>query len=458
MTVMTLRRMGTHTWRALATVGAALAIAACSRETLLEVETPDQITPEQANSPAGANALRVAAIGNFATFYGGDVLGSFHGLTITSGLLTDEIESARGGTEHVDSRAQIESVQPLNSTWAFVGQAHTQLIRAIKAVDEFAPEGAASEQATKATQIAQLYALRGMLYVLVGEAYCNGVPLGNADDLAPKTTSYTNVDLFTGALALFDTALATAGTTTSDTPIRNLIAVGRGRALVDLNRYTDAATAVATVPTNFVYNVTYSLTSIVNAVYDWMFATLNYAPADREGGNGLPFVTARDPRVPVVRDAAGNATRRNGQDGLPHYVQSVFSRGDQSIPLATGIEARMIEAEAALKAGNSGTYLTKLNDARANGGVAGLAPLPDPGSDALRLDLLFRERAFWFWGTSHRIGDLRRLVRQYNRAPETVWPTGPYFKGGAFGTEQVLVPSQAERNNPEYTGCADMNP
>ena len=57
--------------------------------------------------------------------------------------------------------------------------------------------------------------------------------------------------------------------------------------------------------------------------------------------------------------------------------------------------------------------------------------------------------------TSHRVGDLRRLVRQYNRAPNTVWPTGNYFKGGVYGTDQNLPPSQAERNNPDYKGCAD---
>jgi hypothetical protein len=446
--------MGAGARRALG-IGAAIAMIACSRDTLLEVETPDQITPGQANSPAGAAALRVAAIGNFATFYAG---GSFHGLAITSGLLSDEIESARGGTEHVDSRALNESVQPLNNTWSFVGQAHTQLIRAIKAVDEFAPSGSATEAATKATQLAQMYALRGMLYVLVGESYCNGVPLGNADDLAPATTIYTNEELFTAALTLFDSAATIAGNTTADQPIRNLIAVGRGRALVDLNRHADAATAVAAVPTNFVYNVAYSTTSIVNSIYNWMFGTLNYAPADREGGNGPDYVSARDPRVTVVRDAAGNATRRNGQDGLPHYVQNVYARGDAPVPLATGAEARLIEAEAALKAGNAATYLTKVNDARANGAVTGLAPLTDPGSATARLDQLFRERAFWFWGQAHRVGDLRRLVRQYNRSAETVWPTGPYFKGGAYGTDQNLVPSQAERNNPDYTGCADRNP
>lgn len=455
---MIIHGMGTRARRTLAVIGVAVGMAACSRDTLLEVETPDQITPDQANSPAGAAALRVAAIGNFATFYAGDVGGSFHGLAITSGLLADEIESARGGTEHVDSRALNEAVQPLNNTWSFVGQAHTQLIRAIKALDEFAPEGTAAEAATKATQIAQLYALRGMLYVLVGESYCNGMPLGNANDLDPATTLYTNAELFEAALTLFDSAAAIAGNTTADQPIRNLIAVGRGRALVDLDRYADAAAEVAAVPTDFSYDVTYSATSIVNSLYNWMFGTLNYAPADREGGNGLDFVSAQDPRVTVVRDAAGNATRRNGQDGLPHYVQSVFTRGEQPIPLATGVEARLIEAEAALEAGNSAAYLEKLNDARANAGVAGLDPLSDPGTEAARLDQLFRERGFWFWGTAHRVGDLRRLVRQYGRAPESVWPTGPYFKGGAYGDEQNLVPSQAERNNPDYTGCANRDP
>src|SRR5688500_20209345 len=84
------------------------AVAGCSTSELLDVETPDQITPEQAGSAVGAAALRASAIGNFAAFYGGDYAGSFHGITITSGMLTDEIESARGGTEHLDSRARSE--------------------------------------------------------------------------------------------------------------------------------------------------------------------------------------------------------------------------------------------------------------------------------------------------------------------------------------------------------------
>jgi hypothetical protein len=96
-----------------------------------------------------------------------------------------------------------------------------------------------------------------------------------------------------------------------------------------------------------------------------------------------------------------------------------------------------------------------LNAARAT--MTALAPLTDPGSAAARVDLLFRERAFWMYFTAHRVGDLRRLVRQYSRPSESVWPTGNYFKGGVYGTDMNLPPSQAERNNSAYAGCADRN-
>jgi hypothetical protein len=427
-------------------------VAACSTSDMLSVETPDQITPDKAGSAVGAAALRASAIGNFAAFYGGDYGGSFHGVSITSGMLTDEIESARGGTEHLDSRAQNEGVQPLSTTWAFVGQSTTQTIRAIKALKEFAPEGTATEKATKATQVGHLYALQGFAYAIIAENYCSGVPIANADDLNPKTDLLTTAQMYARALAYFDTAATTLGTTTADQPFRNAVAVGRARVLVDLARYDEAATAVASVPTSFSLQVSYSATSVVNAIYDWMNGTLNYAPADKEGINGMDYISARDPRVTVIRNAAGAPTPRAGQDGAIHFTQTVFPAANSPMPLATGVEARMIEAEAALKKNDATTYLAKLNDARTT--VSGLTPLTDPGAGTPRENLLFRERAFWFWGTAHRLGDLRRLVKDYKRGAETVYPTGPYFKGGAYGTDLVLIPAQAEKNNPDFKGCS----
>ena len=70
----------------LAALALALSLAACSTSEMLEVQTPDQITPDKAASAVGAAALRASAIGNFAAFYGGDYGGSFHGVNITSGM------------------------------------------------------------------------------------------------------------------------------------------------------------------------------------------------------------------------------------------------------------------------------------------------------------------------------------------------------------------------------------
>jgi len=86
--------------------------------------------------------------------------------------------------------------------------------------------------------------------------------------------------------------------------------------------------------------------------------------------------------------------------------------------------------------------------------VPGLTPLTDPGATpdtAARTNLTFRERAFWMYATGHRLGDLRRLVRQYGRGKETVFPTGTFFKGGVYGTDVTLPVPTDEQNNPSYT-------
>jgi len=435
---------GRATGRGVTAILAALVLAACSTDKLTQVETPDQITPEQANSPTGAAALRASALGNFSNWFAGDNAGNGIGLNIATGLLTDEMLSARGGTEHMDSRAVNEAVFPASSVWGLFGQANTQIIRAIKSVSQYTPDSPA-----KVSQIAELYMLQGFTYILAGEAYCNGVPVNTSvDDANPQTQVVSNDQLFDMAIANFDTALSTAAAT--DTKIQNAALVGKARALVDKNQYSDAAALLAPVTNDFVYNALFSATTIVNDVYDWMFATPNFGPSDKEGGNGLDYVSSGDPRIKV------DATKtRPGQDGTPIWVQQMYTTGNAPVALATGIEARLIEAEALLKSGDAAGWLAKLNEARASGLGGTLAPLTDPGTDDARVDLLFRERAFWMYFTSHRIGDLRRLVRQYGRAPETVWPTGNYFKGGVYGADQNLPPAQAEKNNPGYTGCTD---
>jgi hypothetical protein len=75
------------------------------------------------------------------------------------------------------------------------------------------------------------------------------------------------------------------------------------------------------------------------------------------------------------------------------------------------------------------------------------------------VDLLFRERAFWLYLTGHRFGDLRRLVRQYERLPDAVFPAGAYEGGtGVFGTDlNAPVPSDEQLYNPNYRGCINRD-
>ena len=74
--------------------------------------------------------------------------------------------------------------------------------------------------------------------------------------------------------------------------------------------------------------------------------------------------------------------------------------------------------------------------------------------------MLFRERAYWLWLTAHRLGDLRRLIRQYGFAADSVFPSGPYFKSQVptYGSDVNFPVPVDEENNPNFTQCIDRNP
>ena len=122
---------------------------------------------------------------------------------------------------------------------------------------------------------------------------------------------------------------------------------------------------------------------------------------------------------------------------------------DDDVALASGIEARLIEAEANLNGAGGTNWLTVLNNLRA---TAGLGALTDPGTFAAQVDMLFDERARWLFGTSPRLGDLRRLVREYGRAEATVFPSGPFFKGGVYGSDMNFPIPFEELENPALDG------
>jgi hypothetical protein len=177
--------------------------------------------------------------------------------------------------------------------------------------------------------------------------------------------------------------------------------------------------------------------------------------------NALPFGSAKDPRVPVT--GSYKTTTTAGFDGTTPWVRAdVYSARETAVVVASGIDARLIEAEAKLQANDVAGMMTILNALRASAqklgslSVPAMPALATPASKDAATDLLFREKAFWQFARGLRLGDLRRLIRQYGRAENQVFPEGGFHKSPfTFGDDVNFSVPDSEKQNPNFTGCID---
>jgi starch-binding outer membrane protein, SusD/RagB family len=452
----------------LCAAGLALPAAGCSG--LLDVSNPDIVTPDNITDAAALPTVRAGAIGDFTFGYSGSGAqgsqGRTEGIIMISGLLGDEwINSETFPTRiEVDARITRED----NATMQTIFR---DLHRARRAV-ELAATKYQELDAGNTVQLPEMLALAGYTYLFFAENYCSGVPVSTALPSGQLIFGppLTRTQLLDTAIARFDAAIAVSSSNT----ITRLATVGKGRAQLDEDLPAAASTTVAGVPTSFVYRVEHTLNTgrEENGVFKANVAAERYSVADREGGNGLPFRSVVDPRTPFERTVGGNPpTDDVGFDGAtPQFDALRYGDEKAPVPVATGVEARLIQAEALLRAGST-AWLDTLNALRAapqsyfNGTRQGQAPIPvmgplaDPGTLTGRQDLLFAERARWLWLTGQRLSDMRRLIRQYGRGTETVFPTGAYFKQGrVYGTDVNFPVPIDEENNPNFVQCIDKNP
>ena len=509
--------------------------------------------PTSYDTPAGALAQRTAALNAF--------ISEWPKLVAHVGLFTDEIQVQpqwivgkpdftqvdtrvlpAGTALHPESYLTDADYVALNNVRGLTNQALGQLAK-------YDPSAAPAMRG-------EMFALQGYAEILLADEFCSGIPLSTLDFQSDYTyaPSSTTAQVYQDAIAKFDSALALSG---SDASVLNLARVGKGRALLDVGNYSDAAQAVASVPDGFAYQIAGLW------AYDQVNSPMSaQGDADGEGGNGLPFVSSRDPRTAQ--------TARTGYG--PHteptkIVGQLNSAGYAPFTIADAVEARLIQAEAALQAGDVTTWRTTLNQLRTSGfttpapntivdtlgvtgctdanicggdngpgpnddpsarqwgqpanfppagytvvdsfqivlrpfttqtraiyntcvndswyqpcngfpgydtvlvyathpvgewtagtgGVSGLDTLADPGTDSGRVSLTFRERAYWLYVTGHRQGDLRRLIRQYHRDPNHVYPTGAYQDVGSYGTDVTAPIPSSEYANPLFHGCIDRN-
>jgi hypothetical protein len=434
--------------------------AACNSSEFLGIEDPDIVNPSDVQSLAGANAVRLGAMARLNSATSGD-----ESLLLLGGLFADEWQNGDSGDsfiarQEIDQRVVTFQNTFLTAAIRVLHRARLSAEQAVGLLEEHNPTG-------PVWQRAEMFFVQGYVVNLLAEHMCSGLTFSTVVNGAEQFGSQiTTTAAFDKALEYANAGLALiTGTTTDDVRVKSALQVLKGRILLNLNRPADASTAVNGVATSYRYNMLHAATTTSNNMWSFNNNARRYSVSTAEGTNGANFATAADPRLPICLggDAACRAvgvtnTRRDDQSASPMHVQLIWPARESSVAIVSGIEARLIEAEAQLRGGNPNGSLGTLNTARAT--VTGLGQLADAGTEAARVDQLFRERAFWLFGRGHRVGDLRRLIRQYSRAANTVFPVGAWHKGGNYGVDVNLPNPQAEENNPNVPAgqtCLDRN-
>ena len=267
----------------------------------------------------------------------------------------------------------------------------------------------------------EMWFIMGFAEKEISQDFCNGTPLNvTQGGVATYSPGITNAAGFQLALTHLDSALALSGGTDSVAPrVKQAALVAKAQTLVDLGRFADAA--------------------------------------------ALPFASAKDLRVPISGGSTSNAASTAIDKATP-WVGAFWTARTQPIIVVSGLDARLIEAEAKVNTDDYAGMMTILNALRAappNLGPitpAAMAALPTPATKEDAINVFFREKAFWQFGRGQRLGDLRRLVRQYGRSADQVFPTGVFHKGGNYSSDVNIPIPDSEKSNPLFTGASIETP
>ena len=407
--------------------------------------------------------MRVGAIGRYKQVQSGESIWQY------GGTLADEFKNADFSSDRINADQRLTDAA-VSWNYNAVTQSRGFVRDAISAMKQFNPDSTGL--------IGELYMELAFFEMTMADNYCNGIPLGHTEaGISTNGAPVPIASVYDSASNHLDTALtfSSKATDAGSVFINRAARVWKARVLIAKDRANAAAAAtlVAGVPTTFVYDMTFSSVSGSNGMWSLNNSTARIGVADSFdiiGGvanvikNALPFASANDPRVPV---ANGDllSPKVPPEDGVtrPFYLSQLYKGQFDPLVLASGVDARLYEAEAKLQANDIAGMMTILNALRTSTPrpaigpttIPAMATLATPANQVDATSLLFREKAFWTFGRGQRLPDLRRLVRQYGRTDDQVFPTGNYFKGGKYGTDENFPVPSSEQVNPLFTGCLD---
>jgi starch-binding outer membrane protein, SusD/RagB family len=413
----TLARPARRTAWLFLSIAAICTAAACSN--LLDVKAPDAIDAGSLENPVNADLLVFSSIGDFDCAYASYV--------VASGLMSGELlESTLTASRWSQDRRDIDPNETAYSTNGCESLGTYTPIQTARFTADHALgllEGWTDAQVPDRTfLIAQSAAYAGYSRVLLGEGFCTAAIAGG-----PQLTSN---QIFALAVQKFDTAITVAQAIGNDST-RNLALVGRARAELDAGNNAAALTDASAVPTGFVYYATFNSNPDHRA---------NRVYVENNANNGVSvtplYRSFNDPRVPT--DSTGTTATDHDTKLL---VQLKYANGSTPIPIASGLEAQLIAAEATGGAAAIGI----LNTLRAGVSLPPLATSSDPA--VVQADIA-SERARWLWLQGTHLYDVRRLALALYPAAGLPYSITSH-KAGSYGTETCMpIPAVETNNNP----------
>jgi hypothetical protein len=393
-------------WLPAVTLTVAVGLAGCGDSDLFDVTNPGRILDEDLNTNEGVNALVTGMSSDFSV--------SYDGLSFAIARLADEMVGSGSYFETGRLRRGLFDSEDSDGYWNGVQRARWVAeggLERMKEIEGYTFDG------NELTARAYLYA--GLANRWFGENFCEVIfsaPYeGDDGSVQPRDAAFQR------ALPHLDAAIQ-HGSGDIGTAARGAMA----QVHVGLGQWSDALVDAAMVPTDFVFNATYSTNSgrEENEMYN---ATHRRAEMSAFGTVAGTY-GAGDPRTPWTDCSLGNCPSENGADGETiHYRQDKYPDAGGDIPLVKGTEMRLLEAEYALMQNDIGTAISKINEVRTFHGqtaidindVTGVGSITGAANGSSNItsmsgwDILDRERHLTLWLEGRRLWDLHRWDHPY---------------------------------------------
>jgi len=287
--------------------------------------------------------------------------------------------------------------------------------------------------------VARAWVLQGVSHRILGENHCQVVysDEGEYGTLQPRSVA------FDSAAAAFNRALSYGGEWAMAAH------AGLASAYAGLGQWSQAAAEAALVDDDLEVVAYYDQSDNENELYD---ETHDRHEMSAYNTYAASFSPDWDPRAPITNCEIGGCPNAVGSDGVtPMWRQEKYDQPGSEIPILSGKEARLIQAEAALLNGDLGEFTTQINRLRA---IWDLDPIAQPASaGALEYpnayddawSILDGERMLTLWLEGRRLWDLHRWDHPFLDGGTVVWPGEPRRDSC------MPVPAGECRVNPNFT-------